>query len=344
LIQTAAQTFLLPAPLPLSEGGLMLNAEIAYEAYGAPVTEDVVVVLHDITASHRALADPEPSLYKPSGWALQLIGSGRVIDPSGDYVVSPNLLGSPFGSTSPAKKDPTGSPMGTDFPSASTEDMARAVAGLLRGLGVTRVRMVVGIGLGGMVALHLAAVFPNLAAGVVALGASKALPERLREQLTLARQVLSSDPDFKEGKYYPERGPTRTLKKLRLEMLRLHYTKEALAASHADMAAAERRLESEADAFAQQFDANSYALLCGAYGGCDLSHLLSKISCRVLLVASSSDEIAPPTRVRDTYHALSAAGVQAHYHELQSDRGHSGLLKEATRLRAPIGEFMSGLR
>jgi len=179
LIQTASSTFLLPAPVPLSEGGLLLNAEMAYEAYGVPAAEGVVVLLHDFVASHRALADPEPSLYKPSGWGLQLIGTGRVIDPATDYILSANLLGSPFGSTSPAKFGPDGQPMATDFPGASTEDMARGVAGLLRGLGVASVRVVVGVGLGGMVALHLASLFPKLSAGVVALGASQVLPERV---------------------------------------------------------------------------------------------------------------------------------------------------------------------
>jgi homoserine O-acetyltransferase len=322
----------------------MMNAEVAYEAYGPPSTHEVIVLLHDLAASHRAIADPEPSLFKSSGWALQLIGPGRVIDPADDYVVSPNLLGSPFGSTSPALKDATGTPLGPEFSAASTEDMARATAGLLRGIGVKHVRVIIGVGLGGMVGLHLAALFPKLASGLIVLGASHALPERLREQLTLTRQVLQSDPEFKDGKYFPGKGPVRTLKALRLELLKRYYTRESLAQSHADSGHAERRLEAEAEAFANHFDANSYALLCGAYGGCDVGHVLDRIKARVLLVACSADEIAPPTRVRDTYHALSAAGVDAHYYELQSDRGPAALLKEAPRLRGPMGEFLSRLR
>ena len=322
----------------------MVNAEIAYETYGAFAPTGAVVLLHDMVASYRALGDPEPSLFKPSGWALQLVGSARVIDPATSFVISPNLLGSPFGSTSPAKRDGDGTPLGTDFPTATTVDMARATAALLRGLGVEAVKAVVGVGLGGMVALQLAALFPKLMAGVVTLGAARALPERLREQLALSRQVLGADPEFKDGKYFPGKGPVRALKALRLEVLRQVYSREALAHSHTDPAAAERRLESEAEAFANQFDANSYALLCGAYGGCDLVSALPKIAARVLLVASSTDAIAPPARVRDTYHALSAGGVKAHYYELQSDRGHGGLLKEAARLRGPVGEFLDSLR
>ena len=343
MIQAESQNYLLPVGLPLTAGGLLMHAEIAYDAYGSPSAGAPIVLLHDITSSHHALADPEPSLFKPSGWGLPWVGPGRVIDPADHFILSPNLLGSPYGSTSPAKVGPDGVPMGTDFPSASTEDMARACAALIRGIGLKSVRVVVGVGLGGMVALHLAALFPDLVRGVVALGASARLPARIRDAYAKTRAVLEADPAFKQGAYFPGPAPLQALKALRLDMLRDFYPKAALIEAHGEMAAGERRLESEAEAFAKQFDANAFALLRGAYASCDLVPLLSRLTCRVLLVACSTDAYAPPIEVRGTYHSLMALGVRAHYYEFDSDRGRAGMLKDAPRLGGAIGEFLATL-
>ena len=71
------------------------------------------------------------------------------------------------------------------LPTVTVTDMARAVAAMLRGMKVERVRALVGVGLGGIVALRLAALFPELVTAVVVLGAARALPEPLRERLGL---------------------------------------------------------------------------------------------------------------------------------------------------------------
>lgn len=337
-------SYTLPAPLPLEEGGLLVNAQLAYEAHGELAGENTVVLLHDLTQSHRALGEPEVSRYKPSGWARELVGPGRVLEGVTDYLVSPNLLGSPFGSTSPLTQDSaSGKPIGPAFPTLTVEDMARAIGGLLRGLRIRRVRLLLGLGLGGMVALRMAALFPELAAGVVTLGAARSLPEGLREQLALTGQFLRSDPAFLNGAYLPGPGPRRSLQKLRLEMLRRAYGRDYLAAQHSDLFAVERALEEEAEAFAEQFDASCYAHLCAAYGAADLTESLPRIGARVLLISSAADELAPPIRVRDTYHLLTAAGVSARYYEVQSQGGHALLASEAERLRGPIGEFLSTL-
>jgi homoserine O-acetyltransferase/O-succinyltransferase len=337
-----ADTYTLPAALPLEEGGLLVNAQIAYHAWGELSGENSIVLLHDLVESHRALQEPETSPFRPSGWGRELIGVNNVLNPEQNYIVCPNLLGSPFGSTSAVTSDPrTGSALGTSFPALTVEDMARGLAAMLRGLKIRRVRAIAGVGLGGMVALRAASLFPDLAAGVVALGAAKSLPEGLREQLSLTGQFLRSDPTFKNGDYAPNQGPKQALQKLRLEMLRRVYGPNYLAGT--DLLTTERQLEAEAEAFAEQFDANCYSHLCNAFGGADLTDHLPKIAARVLLIAGSDDTLAPPPRVRDTYHLLTAAGVNARYYELQSDGGHATLLAEAQRLRGPVGEFLAGL-
>ncbi|MFY0568094.1 alpha/beta fold hydrolase [Archangium lansingense] len=323
-------TIALPVALPLEEGGLLGRAQLAWHAYGERSDDNVAVLLHDLTHSHQALGPAEEAAFQPSGWGTELIGEGRPLDTSTLHVVVPNLLGSPFGSTSPVTVDErAGLPYGAALPTVTVTDMARAVAAMLRGMKVERVRALVGVGLGGMVALRLAALFPELVTAVVVLGAARALPEPLRERLGLTRHVLRLDPDFRDGQYERGHGPKRTLRKQYLEYLRLvHGT------------AAEQALEAEADAFAESFDANTWALLCTAYAGGDVTDGLSQIRAPVLLVAASEDSLAPPSRVRDTYHLISAAGVRAHYHELPTPSNHASLLTQARRLHGPMRDFL----
>jgi homoserine O-acetyltransferase len=320
----------LPVALPLEEGGLLGRAQLAWYACGERSGDNVAVLLHDLAHSHRALGPAEEAAFQPSGWGTELAGEGRPLDPSTLHVVAPNLLGSPFGSTSPVTMDvQAGLTYGAARPTVTVTDMARAVAAMLRGMKVEQVRALVGVGLGGMVALRLAALFPELAAAVVVLGAARTLPEAQRERLGLTRHVLRMDPDFHEGQYAPGHGPKRTLRKQYLEYVRLVHGP-----------CADQALEAEADAFAERFDANTWALLCTAYAGGDVTESLAQVRAPVLLVAAAEDALAPPSRVRDTYHLLSAAGVRAHYHELPPPSTHASLLTQARRLHGPMRDFL----
>lgn len=336
---------LLTVPLPLEEGGLLDGTQVAYETFGEPSGENSVVLLHDLAQSHRALGPAEASAYQPSGWGRELIGDKRPLDPSSHHVLSVNLLGSPFGTTSPLTEDPfTGEPLGPALPMLTVLDMARTVAALLRALGLKRVRAVMGVGLGGQVALRLAALFPEMVAGVVAIGAARTLPEPLRDRIGMFHQLLWLDPEYKEGFYRHREGPVKTLRKLRLEYLRMLYGREYLVARYRDIDVAEKALEADAEAFSTTFDANAWSLLCTAYSGCDLSEFLPKVQAKVLLIAGASDVLAPPARVRETYHLLSASGVNARYHELQGAGDHGALLTETRRMHGPVRDFLRRLR
>lgn len=331
---------LFTALLPLEEGELLRNPQVAWETYGEPCDGKAVVLLHDLSHSHRALGPVEDSAYRPSGWARELVGPGRPIDPGVTPVVAPGLLGSPFGSTSAATVDPeTGERLGLNLPPLTVLDMARGVSALLRARGLSHVRALVGVGLGAHVALRLAGLFPDLSDAVVAIGAARALPEGVRERLGLVWQLLRADPDFREGLYSPESAPRKTMRRLRQDVQRLLYGREYLSQLHPGGDAA-RMLEAEADAFAETFDAASWAMLCSAYAGSDVADSFSRIRARVLLVAGASDAMAPVNRVRDTYHLLSAAGVSTRLLELPGHGDHAALLTDTERLRAPLEDFL----
>ncbi|MBK7864820.1 MAG: alpha/beta fold hydrolase [Archangiaceae bacterium] len=307
-----AEVLKLPVALPLEAGGLLVDAEVAMEAYGHPSPDQALVLLHDFMQSHRAL----------DGWGKQLLGRGNPIDPAQYWVVSLNLLGSPFGSTSASMLQ------GQEDPYAFTvEDMARAAASAMRVLGVKKPRVVAGVGLGGMVALKMAALFPDLVAGVMTVGTAAALSKGLREHLLL------SWAQHRAG----------TLRKAHLELLRRHHDRHALVKRFGDNAAVEAFLAGQAEAFLERFDPRCYASLAQAYGAADLRDCLSSITCRALLVAGTPDEIAPVSRVREAYHRISGAGAKARFYEIPAEGGHAELLAEIGRIKGPVREFLSSL-
>jgi homoserine O-acetyltransferase len=219
-------------------------------------------------------------------------------------------------------------------------DMARAAGALCRKLGVTRLVGVVGTGFGGMVALRLAALFPELVGSVAALGTTAALPDGLRRKMGSVRQQLDADRTFRHGEYAPNDPPVQALTRVRLGMLRELYSHDHLAHLHGDLFSAERALEAEAATFARSFDANCYALLCDAHARVDLYESLGRIRSRTLILTASSDPLAPPERARDTYHRLTAAGAPARYYELQSDAGHRAYELEGPKLGMVLREFL----
>jgi len=146
-------------PLPLECGQTLHGATLAYHLDGAlaPRRDNVVLVLHALTGSADAAGE----------WWSGLIGDGAALDTSRYAVLSPNLLGSCYGSSGPAH--------GSDeFPPVTTRDMARALGVLLESLGIPRVQLVTGGSLGGMVALEFAATFPGRAARAVVFAAPAA--------------------------------------------------------------------------------------------------------------------------------------------------------------------------
>ncbi len=134
-------------PIPLDSGQTLEGASVAYHQAGAlnVTRRNVVLVLHALTG------DPGSAL---EWWrsALPWVGEREA---KGLAVFAPNLIGSCYGSSGPAR--------GNDgFPALTTRDIARAIGVFLERCGVRRVQLATGGSLGGMVTLELAASFPGL--------------------------------------------------------------------------------------------------------------------------------------------------------------------------------------
>ncbi len=303
----------LTAPLPLESGELISNVTLAYSSVGK-VGQPCAVVFHDFTDSH-AFDGPA---HQGAGWNAGVIGPALSVETEGRRIISLGLLGSPFGSTSAE---------GEHIPSFSVEDMSRAAAAALTLLGVERAGAFIGSGLGAMVALRTASLFPTRTARVLAVGAGAALPASLQAQVGLCGQLVRA------GGY----------KTARLEFLRKAWDRRALAEREGGIDAAEAYLSRLADEFITWFPPAAYVALSAAYASCDLKEALGQLGCPAFFVAGASDEVAPVTAVRDAYHRASAGSAKANFVELPVDGGHVNVWAALPRIKGQLREFLGAL-
>jgi homoserine O-acetyltransferase/O-succinyltransferase len=212
-----------------------------------------------------------------------LVGSGAPIDTNRSFVVCSNMLGSSYGSTNGASRDPrTGRPYGSRFPHITVADIVTAQRHLLQHLGVHHLRAVVGPSYGGFQAFQWAVRFPDDMNGIVPVVSSPRAQSRDRVATLLAR--FARDPNWHGGDYYDTLGMGATLVALRVETLKRY-----------GMNASDAEIERLASVWASEFDANSLLVLGRAMETYDVTPELHRIRVPVLYVLSRTDELFPPS-------------------------------------------------
>jgi homoserine O-acetyltransferase/O-succinyltransferase len=329
----------LASPLLLDSGRKLADVTIAYESYGDPSSE-VVLVCHALSGDAHAagvtagVQGAGETDVQGLGWWDAAIGSGRALDTDRWRVICTNLVGGCRGSTGPASTDPaTGSPYGSTFPELTVADLVRAQRQFLDALGLDRIRAAVGASLGGMQAVQLALDCPDVVDGVIAIASTARLDAQGVALNAIARKAITSDPDFQGGDYYGSgRAPRAGLELARQIGHVTYLSKEALGAkAGTDRLRVEDYLEHQGAKFADRFDANTYLRFSRALTRFELSDdQLARIEAPVLVVSFSSDWLYPP---EDSARLASALPHASHV-ELDTAHGHDSFLLDVD-LQAP---------
>jgi homoserine O-acetyltransferase/O-succinyltransferase len=201
-IPTYEGDFVLDEPLLLESGRTLAGLTLHYAVYGRlnAARDNAVLVCHALTGS--ALV---------GSWWPEIFAPGAVLSLEQDFVICINMLGSCYGSTGPCSVNPaTGEPYGPEFPLVSVRDNVRAQGKLLDSLGVRRLRLVLGGSIGGMQAMDWCIAFPERVERAVVIGVAplSAMGLALNH---LQRQAIQHDPEWKAGRYLPQRPPRRGL-------------------------------------------------------------------------------------------------------------------------------------
>jgi homoserine O-acetyltransferase len=207
-------------PFVLESGATIGPVDVEYETYGelAPAKDNVILIAHALSGDAHAAgwdknAEATGRLFRQRkpGWWDTMIGPGKPIDTRHFFVLCSNVLGSCYGTTSPASINPsTGKPYGLSFPVVSVEDWVKLQARLLERLGIERLYAVIGGSLGGQQALEGALRCPGRVEKALVLAASSRLSTQGLAFNAVGRYSIMHDPAFNHGDYYggtpPEHG------------------------------------------------------------------------------------------------------------------------------------------
>ncbi len=309
--------------LPLSGGGSLVGAEIAYETWGPP-SREAVLICHALTGDQRP-----GDLSGSKGWWRGVVGPGEVIDTRRAFVVASNVIGSCYGSTGPDAQGRLAD--GSPFPAVSVEDMVAAQGRLLRHLGVERLRLVIGGSLGGLQAIAWAGSGALPVRQAVAIGAADRLPA-LQVALCHAQHV-ALELGLAHG---DAAGGMRAARAIAMTTYRSdrHFDRRfgrGPAPRGGRRFAVESYLDHHGDRLAERFSAWSYLVLSRAMAtfAWDLE---VREGTRVDLVAIERDWLFPEPDVEALDARLRRRGVEGALRRLGTEMGHDAFLAEQESL------------
>ncbi len=360
---TDLQTITLTAPLALDSGKVLNDVTIAYETYGELAADrgNVVLLFHALTMD-QYVASTNPVTGKP-GWWHNSVGPGKVIDTSRFHVICANIVGGCMGSTGPASLAPDGQPYAMRFPVITIRDMVRAQVALLDQLGIGQLHAVVGGSMGGMLALSLAAHWPDRAARVLAIATTARHSAQNIAFHEVGRQAILADPDWSGGDYYASgKGPEKGLSVARMAA-HITYLSEAGLTEKFGRRLQDRDAKSfgfDADfqvesylrhqgiAFTNRFDANSYLYITRAmdyfdlaeeHGGM-LAEACAGANARFCVISFDTDWLYPTAESRAIVHALNAVAAPVSFVELSAPYGHDSFLLDVPALDRVVKGFI----
>ncbi|MDR0907214.1 MAG: homoserine O-acetyltransferase [Rikenellaceae bacterium] len=324
----------------LESGEVLPELVIAYHTFGERQTgeNNVLWVCHALTAN----SDVED-------WWPGTVEDGRFLDPARYFTVCANIVGSPYGTTSPMSVNPaTGERWYGTFPFVTMRDMARANLLLADHLGISRVRAVIGGSIGGFQAMEMELLRPGFAERlVVAVCGAKTTPWDIALNES-HRMAIRADQTFGERRKDAARAGLAAARSIALLSYRGSLAYNATQQDPDDTlkrdtyrAASYQRYQGEK--FVRRFDAYSYLAIIDAFdthdvgrgrGGCEVA--LAQISCPTMVIGITTDIIIPVIEQEFLHRHIPRATLSI----IESDFGHDGFLVESSKLNEIIKPFI----
>lgn len=350
--------------LTLKCGKRLPKVTICYETYGtlSPERDNAILISHALSGSAHAAGYHTDTDRKP-GWWEGMIGPGKAFDTEKYFIVSPNALGSCYGTTGPTSINPdTGKPYQGDFPVVTIEDMVEAAVPLMDELGIDKWLAVAGGSMGGMIALQWGIAHPDKIGGEIIIASSAAINAQGLALSYIGRQAILRDPKWCNGFYPPEDPPAAGLSVARMvghvtyvceASLERKFGRRLQSADDISNTLdgidfqVESYLNYQGEQFVRRFDANAYLLISRALEYYDpaakkesLTEALKPAVNPALILSFTSDWIYPPATSGQVYDALRANGVDCAWHNIESDLGHDAFLIETQEQTKFISAFL----
>lgn len=354
-----------PEPFTLQCGVTLPSYELIYETYGTLNADksNAILICHALSGHHHAAGVHSADDAKP-GWWDTAIGPGKPIDTNRFFVISLNNLGGCHGSTGPQSVDPaTGKPYGPDFPNVVVRDWVNSQAALADHLGIGRFAAIVGGSLGGMQALQWAIDYPNRVKAAVVIAAAAKLSAQNIAFNEIARQAITSDPNYLEGRYADENSiPDKGLGLARMighvtylsdDGMGEKFGRELKSGDLGRGSDVEFQVESylhhQGQSFSRIFDANTYVLMTRALDYFDparesndnLVNAFESATASFLVVSFTTDWRFSVARSKEIVDALIAARKNVASAVIESVHGHDSFLLPLSRYHEVLRSYLA---
>jgi homoserine O-acetyltransferase len=258
-------------------GETLPQVTIAYRTLGNPSGEPVML-LHGTTGNGGN--------WLSAAFAGEMFGPGQPLDASRYFIILPDSIG-----TGASSKPSDG--LRAKFPRYSYEDMVDAQYRLMtEGLGIKRLRLVLGNSMGGMQAWVWASRYPQAMDAVVPMAS---MPTAMSGRNWMTRRLIidsiRNDPEYRGGDY--------TAQPRSLQFASVMYGVATNGGNQALFAAAPNRAKADALLDARlkapfTGDANDHLYQWDASRDYDPSPGLGRIEAHLMAINSSDDERNPP--------------------------------------------------
>lgn len=351
-------------PLKLDSGLSFAPLHIAYQTYGTlnPEKSNAILVCHALTGD-QFVASINPFTGEP-GWWTELIGSGKVIDPSNYYIICSNILGGCMGTSGPTELNQNDKIFGMQFPVVTIGDMVSAQERLITSLGIEKLFCVIGGSMGGMQVLEWLRRFPDRMISAAAIATSYRNSTQNIAFNEVGRQSIMADPNWMRGKYY-KKGvkPKNGLAVARMLAHITYLSHEGMQIKFGRMLQdlddityefktdfrVQSYLNHQGTKFVNRFDANSYLYLTKAMDyfdlesstGGDLSLAFASGTSKLFIACFSSDWLFPISESIELVKAMKTAGRDVIFREFKSSKGHDAFLLDEPEFHDSLNKFLN---
>ncbi|WP_265443226.1 homoserine O-acetyltransferase family protein [Flexivirga meconopsidis] len=349
----------LPAPLTVDDGSVLDDVAVGYESWGAltPERDNLVVVCHSLTKGAHAAAHDEDDT---AGWWEAAIGPGRMIDTDHWCVIAFDALGS-GGTTGPSTPHPSdGAPYGSRWPRVTVHDIVRSCLAALDALDICSVHAVIGGCFGGQQALGWALLGGDRVRSVIPIAVTAATSAHSIALFSVLRQMITSDPKWRNGDYPPDDPPTEGVGRSLAAAIPLWMSRATFEQKFGRQRgvwdgetcyASEVFVAQVVERSGRGIDARSLVSLTRTVddfdlrtGHGDLAAAFGPVSARLLVVAYENDWRYPVEECRQVHEAARVAGVHSRFLVIDNPTGHGAFMYDLAELSGPVRDFLHAVR
>ncbi len=303
-----------------TRSGYTSHIYVTYQLFGQPLgAAPVVLVNHALTGNS--------TITGPNGWWKALIGKELAIDTDCFTILAIDIPGNGY--------DDQAQNLIAHYKQFTVFDIARIQNEIIKILEIKKLFAVIGGSLGGQIAWELAVQQPHLIKHLIPVASDWKATDWVVAQCHIQDAILNNSSQPLQDSRKHAMTFYRTPASFKAKFNRTKKSKEVF---HI-----ESWLVYHGQRLKERFSVASYKMMNHLLRSADITagvspfkDVVKDISAKIHLVAIDTDGFFLADEIYQTHLSLKEAGVDTHYHEIQSIHGHDAFLIEYKQLSAIV--------